>query len=149
MSFQHASVLQNPEKEFGVFGIVVLTKHLRTFWAPVIQDLSTQPGTGALGPQAASLTESNSTRNFWCRSFTFSETRFLPREHQGSIRGNLIGAQNPKGKMIVHQTSLSSGAHASVLQNLRFPVSQDQTTTILFFQRRCEVLKFQDQRATN
>ncbi len=28
------------------------------------------------------------------------------------------------------------------------PVSQDQTTTILFFRRRCVVLKFQDQRMT-
>ncbi len=28
------------------------------------------------------------------------------------------------------------------------PVSQDQTATVLFFRRRCVVLKFQDQRTT-
>ncbi len=28
------------------------------------------------------------------------------------------------------------------------PVSQDQTTTVLFFQRRCVVLKFQDHTTT-
>ncbi len=31
---------------------------------------------------------------------------------------------------------------------LNIPVSQDQTTTVLFFRRRCVVLKFQDQRTT-
>ncbi len=32
---------------------------------------------------------------------------------------------------------------------IRHPVQQDQTTTVLFFRRRCVVLKFQDQRTTS
>ncbi len=55
------------------------------------------------------------------RSFTFSETRFLPRERDflfqniwGSIPGNLIGAQDPKGRTMVHQRSQTSRAHQRV-----------------------------------
>ncbi len=40
------------------------------------------------------------------------------------------------------------GAQGTDHAHPSFPVSQDQTTTVLFFRRRCVVLKFQDQRTT-